>query len=77
MFSNIIGNAIVYGEPSKPVSVEGRREGSQVSIVVQNYGKPIPEASTEPFDPFRRGQRDSQSPKTEGLGLGLYIRMRS
>ena len=68
VFSNLIGNAIVYGEPSKPVSVEGRREGRQVSIVVHNYGKPIPgELQAILFDPFRRGQRDSQSPKTEGF----------
>ena len=25
------------------------------------------------FDPFRRGQRDSRTPRTAGLGLGLYI----
>jgi PAS domain S-box-containing protein len=74
VFSNIIGNAIVYGEPSKPISVEGRREGGLASIVVHNYGKPIPE-DLQPilFNPFRRGERDSRSAKTEGLGLGLYI----
>jgi PAS domain S-box-containing protein len=74
VFSNIIGNAIVYGEPSKPIRIEGHKEGSLVSLVVHNYGKPIPEdLQANLFDPFRRGQRDSQSSKTEGLGLGLYI----
>lgn len=74
VFSNIIGNAIVYGEPSKPIRVEGIREGSLVALVVHNYGQPIPE-DLQPnlFDPFRRGQQDNHSAKTEGLGLGLYI----
>ena len=74
VFSNIIGNAIVYGEPSKPIRVEAIREGSLVALVVHNYGQPIPE-DLQPnlFDPFRRGQQDSHSAKTEGLGLGLYI----
>ncbi len=74
VFSNIIGNAIVYGDPSKPISIEGRNEDSLVSVVVHNYGKPIPE-DLQPtlFDAFRRGHGDGQSSKTEGLGLGLYI----
>ena len=74
VFSNIIGNAIAYGEPSKPIRVEGSREGSMMSVVVHNYGNPIPEElQAFLFDPFRRGQQDGGSPKTEGLGLGLYI----
>jgi PAS domain S-box-containing protein len=74
VFSNIITNAIVYGDPSRPVTIEGRREGDRASVVVHNYGKPIPE-NVLPilFNPFRRGERDSRSVKTEGLGLGLYI----
>ena len=74
VFSNIIGNAIVHGESSKPIRVEGVREGSFVALVVHNYGQPIPEdLQASLFDPFRRGEQDSHSAKTEGLGLGLYI----
>ena len=74
VFSNIIGNAIAYGEASKPIRVEGLTEGSLVAIVVHNYGPPIPEdLQANLFDPFRRGEQDSHSAKPEGLGLGLYI----
>ena len=74
VFSNIIGNAIMYGQPMKPIRVETRMEGSLVSVVVQNRGNPIPDdLQAVLFDPFRRGQGDGGSPKTEGLGLGLYI----
>jgi len=41
---------------------------------VHNGGPPIPdEIQSTIFSPFRRGERDSRSSKTEGLGLGLYI----
>ena len=74
MFSNLIGNALLYGDPATPVTVDGRIEERVVSIAVHNDGEPIP-AEMQPtiFSPFRRGERDSRTAKTAGLGLGLYI----
>ena len=78
LFSNLIGNALVHGDLSKPVTIRGRTDdgvGGRWAIVeVHNDGDPIP-AELQPilFDPFRRGERDSRSSKTSGLGLGLYI----
>jgi signal transduction histidine kinase len=48
-------------------------EGS-VRVSIHNRGEPIP-AEIQPriFDPFRRGERESRTAKTTGLGLGLYI----
>lgn len=45
-----------------------------VHVEVHNQGPPIPE-DLQPrlFDPFRRGEKDSRSSNTAGLGLGLYI----
>jgi signal transduction histidine kinase len=74
VFSNLIGNAIHYGAPEQPVTVEARDEGHQVCVEVHNHGEPIP-GSLLPvlFEPFRRGERDSRGRNTAGLGLGLYI----
>jgi PAS domain S-box-containing protein len=75
LFSNLVGNAILHGDPARPVTIEGRlEEAGFVSVDVHNEGAPIPEhLQTEIFNPFRRGERESRTPNTAGLGLGLYI----
>jgi PAS domain S-box-containing protein len=74
VFSNLIGNALVHGDPNAPVTVQGTMDGSQVRISVRNEGTPIPlEVVPTLFNPFRRGERESRTSKTAGLGLGLYI----
>jgi len=56
------------------VRIDGLSEGRCVSIGVHNEGPPIPaEVQRTIFSPFRRGERESRSSKTAGLGLGLYI----
>jgi PAS domain S-box-containing protein len=74
VFSNLVGNALLHGDPARPVSIDGRNDGRFVSIAVHNEGTPIPD-DVQPtiFSPFRRGERDSRTSKTAGLGLGLYI----
>jgi signal transduction histidine kinase len=74
VFSNLIGNAVHYGVPDGPVEVEVQESGRTVVVSVHNDGPPIPEAiRAELFSPFRRGERDSRTAETAGLGLGLYI----
>ncbi len=75
VFSNLIANAISYGDPGKPVTVVAHRSDAGGALVtVHNDGEPIPETlQAQLFDPFRRGSRDSRAAKTAGLGLGLYI----
>lgn len=74
VFSNLIGNAIVHGDPASPVVVNAGADAGTVVVTVHNKGKRIPpELRTRLFDPFRRGARDSRTEKTAGLGLGLYI----
>jgi PAS domain S-box-containing protein len=74
VLSNLLGNALLYGDPAKPVTVEAWADDLGVHLEVHNEGPPIP-ADIQPtlFDPFRRGERDSRTSKTAGLGLGLYI----
>jgi PAS domain S-box-containing protein len=74
VLSNLLSNALAHGDPTKPVSIRARIEGRFVLIEVHNEGNPIPEElQSTIFNPFRRGDRDSRTPKTAGLGLGLYI----
>ena len=74
VFSNLIGNAIRHGDPATPVTVTANGDDRTVWVEVHNGGAPIPpELQRVLFDPFRRGERDSRTSETEGLGLGLYI----
>ena len=74
VFSNLIGNAIVHGGTDGRVSIAADSQDGAVWVTVHNDGPPIPEhLGSSLFDPFRRGDRESRSSKTAGLGLGLYI----
>lgn len=75
VFSNLIGNAVQHGRAGAPVSVSVEPCGNgDVCVAVHNEGVPIPEdLQSKLFDPFRRGDRDSRTAATAGLGLGLYI----
>jgi PAS domain S-box-containing protein len=74
IFSNLIGNALLYSSPASAVTIEGRVEGRMASVSVHSEGPPISEELQDTiFTPFRRGDRDSRTAKTAGLGLGLYI----
>jgi signal transduction histidine kinase len=74
VFSNLVSNAVHYGDPNRAVTVEVREEGAEVLVAIHNDGRPIPdELRAELFSPFRRGERDSNTSETAGLGLGLYI----
>jgi signal transduction histidine kinase len=69
--SNLLGNALVHGAPTRPVVLRASTGGGQFEMSVCNAGEPIaPETIKRMFQPFERGdgQRSAQ-----GLGLGLYI----
>jgi signal transduction histidine kinase len=70
--SNLLGNAIVHGDPSHRIQVDVLPHGELASIGVHNYGAAIdPELLPRLFDPFQRAGRQPGS--ADGLGLGLYI----
>jgi PAS domain S-box-containing protein len=74
VFSNLIGNAILHGDSSRPVVIRAQVEDQTVIVSIHNEGEPIPEElKPKLFDPFRRGERESRTARTAGLGLGLYI----
>jgi len=67
--SNLVANAILYGDGS--VEVRLRSADGFAFLEVQNRGRPIPaELLPRIFEPFRRGARETRA---QGLGLGLFI----
>ena len=70
LFSNLLGNAIMYGDQGRPVRVSARTINGVFELAVTNYGVPISDKAMDNlFKPYTRGDRPSQ----QGLGLGLYI----
>ena len=70
--TNLVGNAIAYGERGTSVDIAIEGNGRDVELKVHNHGPPIPsEVVPVLFEPFRRGVPEDCSPR--GLGLGLYI----
>jgi sigma-B regulation protein RsbU (phosphoserine phosphatase) len=70
LFSNLLGNALTYGEPGHPVTVRATTHDA-FELAVCNAGVPIaPETMDRLFQPYSRGE---VRPSKQGLGLGLYI----
>lgn len=70
--SNLLGNAVVHGDPTQPIVIWVQADETTARLSVHNHGNPIPpEYMDLLFDPFQRarGERD----ESKGLGLGLYI----
>lgn len=71
LFSNILGNALTYGEAEQPIRVHATTAAGMFELTVANGGAPIPRAVLDNlFQPFFRG---TVGRNQEGLGLGLYI----
>jgi signal transduction histidine kinase len=72
LLSNLLGNAIAYGDPDQPIRIDGRTDNHVFELSVANSGKPIPPDTLEKlFAPFARGGEVKSN--RHGLGLGLYI----
>jgi signal transduction histidine kinase len=70
LFSNLLSNAIAYGDRARPIRVFARTLEGSFELTVINFGEPITDkAIGNLFKPYTRGDRPSQ----QGLGLGLYI----
>lgn len=71
LFSNLLGNAVSYGDSDKPIIVEADCNEQRFNLSVTNTGRKISPAVMEKlFLPFSRGEVE---PRQQGLGLGLYI----
>lgn len=71
LLSNLLSNALKYGDPAEPVRVVARSDARQFELSVANTGPAIPDAVKRGlFQPYIRGEGHASQ---EGLGLGLYI----
>ena len=71
LLSNLLGNALAYGDANAPITVVAKTIGRCFEISVANKGPRIPdEAMPLLFTAFHRGE---VLPNEKGLGLGLYI----
>ena len=69
-FSNLVDNAIKYGNRARVSLADGRRE---LVVTIEDEGPGIPECEQERvFDPFYRIE-GSRSRETGGTGLGLTL----
>lgn len=73
LLSNLLGNAIQYGDRAKPITVRLAEREPCVTVEVRNYGPVIPASEcARIFEPLVRGGNHTRA-VPEGLGLGLYI----
>ena len=71
LLSNLLGNAIAYGNPRQPITVSANIANDHLEIAVMNEGDPIPaDMQGKVFEPY---WRPPTSKPGGGLGLGLYI----
>lgn len=71
LFSNLLGNALTYGDKNKPVTVRAASDDKTFSLSVTNKGGKIPDKIMKRlFAPFSRGEVQDNK---QGLGLGLFI----
>lgn len=73
VISNLVSNALKYGDPAAPVQLSSAGEADGWTLTVKNRGEPIPAGLLgRLFEPFSRGPQTPQTVK-QSLGLGLYI----
>ena len=71
LMSNLLANALMHGAAGSPVFINAHYRNNTLEISVSNSGEPIPPRLLENiFDPFTR---ETNRPRQQGLGLGLFI----
>lgn len=71
MLSNLLKNALVYGDPARPVLVRAGSQNGIFELSIVNHGPAISQATIDQlFKPFWRASAHASN---EGLGLGLFI----
>lgn len=71
LLSNLLKNALVYGDPRAPVLVRCSSRNGIVELSIINRGPAIAQATIDQlFKPFWRA---SAKASNDGLGLGLFI----
>jgi len=71
VLDNLVGNALAYSPPGRPVAVSLTVQGAEVLLVVRDRGHGIP--ADELGSIFGRFVRGSSAAGTRGTGLGLAL----
>jgi sigma-B regulation protein RsbU (phosphoserine phosphatase) len=72
LLGNLVGNAVVYGQPNGTITVTSAVLPDYVTLTVHNWGQPIEqEKQAALFEPMVRG--DTVDSSTRSVGLGLFI----
>jgi signal transduction histidine kinase len=72
IITNLVTNALSYGDPSGIVTVRSSVRAERVTLEVHNFGPVIPEqVRGRLFEPFTR--QDNRRDPERGIGLGLFI----
>jgi signal transduction histidine kinase len=74
LLSNLLANAIQYGDHSRPITVRLAATEADLAVEVRNHGPVIPAAErARIFEPLVRGSAADSRSERSGLGLGLYV----
>ena len=71
MIENLVNNALKFGLPESPITIQLRQAGEKTTIEVHNWGDPIPEQVQEQLFTGTRRLRIAAEQKGWGLGLPL------
>jgi signal transduction histidine kinase len=71
ILENLLTNALKYGTPGTPISLDVGPENGGVAIAVGSNGRPLSEEDRKGI--FERFRRADKGGGVEGSGLGLYI----
>jgi signal transduction histidine kinase len=76
---NVVRNALLHGDPEKPIEAKLHTDTEGVHISVRDYGPGVLEADlSRIFEPFHRAAvPGTQRVSTEGTGIGLAITQRA
>jgi PAS domain S-box-containing protein len=73
VLTNLISNAVKYGQPGAEIRLEAADHGDLIEVAVSNHGHGIaPDQIPLLFTRFGR-TRQAREDQTPGIGLGLYI----
>jgi signal transduction histidine kinase len=76
VLTNLLSNAVQYGDPASPITLTLERAATETTLAVRNRGQPIsPDALQVIFDPLVQIPATDSDPDQQktSLGLGLYI----
>ena len=74
LLSNLLKNALDYGDRNEPVEVRATGRENEVVLSVHNRGAAIPPATLHHiFEPLMRGKSAQDGAPSANLGLGLFI----